>query len=380
MNYFSRRWTINRRTLFKLNFSLVFILLLLLLWLFLVACGDGDEKNTGPVVRRGPSLPTSTPLPTPLATVAATAVPLGDAQRPVVLVVTAPEGNPSSDVEQIGRALETYLQAELAEEFGYEFALEIRYVSESGALDALCNGLNGSPVAAWTNAFTMHAAHQQCGAVPLLAVQRDEMVGQTLEIVTRTAINSLTGLTGRRWCRLSADDFTSWIMPSLILSSKGVDPFAGFSSIVEEYEDSDADNLAMLKAIYNNDCDAAAFPPGSFEDLVDRLARDEDASVSQVRRSLKLLVEAAAGDSLTEDYIIPYETLVFPSDTMIPLALRLTITEQMKEFFEDDDTGADRLLSLFQHDDLPDATGIMDVVLEDYAAFQIMMGKQTIVD
>ncbi|HEX3049595.1 MAG TPA: PhnD/SsuA/transferrin family substrate-binding protein [Aggregatilineaceae bacterium] len=348
--------------------------------LLLIACGSSDKKNTGTTVRRGPSLPTSTPRPTPLATVAATAVPLGDAQRPVVLLVAVPEGNPSSDVEQGGRALQNYLQAELAEELGREFALEVRYVSESDALNALCNGLNGSPAAAWTNAFTMHAANQQCGAVPVLALQRNEMVGQTLEIVSRTSINALTGLTGRRWCRLSADDFTSWIMPSLILSSKGVDPFAGFSSIIEEYPDSDADNLAMLKAIYNNDCDAAAFPPGSFEDLVDRLARDEDDSVSQVRRSLKLLVEAAVGDSLTEDYIIPYETLVFPSDAMIPLALRLTITEQVKEFFEDDDTGADRLLSLFQRDDLPDATGIMDVVLEDYAAFQVLVGKQTIVD
>jgi hypothetical protein len=196
-------------------------------------------------------------------------------------------------------------------------------------------------------------------------------LGETTEIVARASIGSVSQLAGKAFCRKDAQDRLSWIIPNLILASRGVDPTADLLA-VRDYPD----DLDMLQAIYEGDCAAAALPPGELESLLNDLAdqldtEEQPVTVEDLQDAIKVLVPA--GDVSIpanvanwlgyETNVIPYSVLVFPPDSAIPDTVRDQMVEDMLDFFTDRSDGASRL------DSLLDAGGVLRVSVESFATF-----------
>jgi hypothetical protein len=383
---FSRRCLINRQASFKLNL----IAGIMVLALFLVACGGKDTTTTTTKAKPRQAQPIGTPRPAPLATVVATAGPLGDSERPVTILIALPAGetDPNAEAEQTARALTTDLKDKVTVDLGRDFNTEIIFVSEAEALDAICNGYKGNPAAVWASSFTLVSALNQCDAVPVLALQRgtrrDLSMGQTIEIISRKNVGAITSLAGLTFCRLSGEDFVSWVFPSLIFAANKLDPAQDLAGIKDTYPDVDeVDNLAMLRSVYKNECAAAALPPGEFNSLTNSLASalttdTKRVTSSDVKNTLKVLVPATDTSKLSgsrQGYMIPYEVLIFPPDNLIPADIRTTMSSRVSEFFSDPDTGAENLGNLFNREGLPDAASVQPVITKDYETFQKLVGR-----
>jgi hypothetical protein len=258
-----------------------------------------------------------------------------------------------------------------------DLTISVQFVeNESEALQAICSeSQEGYPAAAWISAFTYAAAREQCEAIPVLATTRGRSprtsVGETIEMVTRTALTNVSQLRGQPFCRIDAQDRMSWIYPSLVLHSQGVNPATDLGP-VRNYDD----EVAMLRALYEGDCAAAALAPGELDDLLNDLVDQLDAdnqsiSLDALQDRIKVLIPAGnisvpdAGDGWPgyEANVFPFSVLVFPPESAVPAALRAQITETLEDFFTDRRDGADRL------DGLLDATGVIPVGPEQFEVF-----------
>lgn len=315
---------------------------------------------------------TATPRSTPLPDVPEVP-PLGDDQRPIALVFVLPE--PDSDAREVKDDLETRFNRD-------DLAVDIQFVDdELEALKVVCNGTSqGYPAAVWASAFTLIAAERQCDALPGLAITRGRAprltVGTTGELVARVNINSISALAGQPFCRIDAQDFTSWILPGLLLAAEGIDPLTGLSQI-RDYPD----NLSMLRAIYHGDCVAASLPPGEFEDLLDELtnqlnAEGQPITLSGLQELIKVI--SPAGDTSMpsntatwEGYpggVVPYEGLIFPSNAVIAAPLREQMIEVIADF-ADSSTGRALLT------DILDAASLIETDTGSYANFRTLMER-----
>jgi hypothetical protein len=344
-----------------------------LLLVFVAAgCGGGNNQNTGGLVRPPTSIPPSpTPRSTPLPE--APGLPaLGSIERPVVILFAATGGEVQNTARQAGNDLED----RLAGEIGITF--DVRFVNETEALKAICSG---SPTAAWVSAFTYIAAEKQCGAVPVLAVKRGRgarvSIGTTADIVAQSGLTTLSQLRGLTFCRIDGEDDVSWIFPSLLLAGVGVNPITDLKPALDY-----PDNKAMIRAIYEIKCSAAALPSGEFRDILDQLpgeisTTEKPVSTDDLDNAINVIVPA--GDvslpsnlSNWQGYdtnVIPYEALILSPRIMedIPKATRDTIIQTIADFFNDRTAGtqrSDRLLS---------ATGVFEVTSASYDAFRTLL-------
>ena len=327
-----------------------------------VGCGNNSSPEaTRPASSRATPTPRSTALPE-----VADAPALGETGREITVMFVLPE----SDRVNTRNDLDRFLEDEL--DLGFEVE---RAENDSEALAAICNGHEGRPAAAWVSAFTYIAAEAQCGAIPVLAVTVGRAprfaVGRTADIVARNNLNTVGQLAGQTFCRIDSQDFTSWIFPSLVMAGQGVNPLSDLGAI-KDYPD----NLALVRAIYERDCAAAALPADELDDVLDELADeldpDEDAA-----DTMKIL--APAGDIFLpasvdnwdgyDTNVIPYEVLVFPPDAMLPAALRDAISTTILDFFEDRSAGTSRL------DNLLTATGIVAVDPAHFDAFRSLLTR-----
>ncbi|MBN1201195.1 MAG: PhnD/SsuA/transferrin family substrate-binding protein [Anaerolineae bacterium] len=363
------RCIINRRASFWLILAAGAVLLAL------VAAGcSNDQGETGPVVTRPPTAIPPTPTPRSTALPDVPNVPLlGDNQRPIALLFVLPDGNDDSKAVDAKNALRDYFRE-------LDITIDVQFVEDDAvALKAVCNqSEEGYPTAAWVNPFTMIIAQDKCEAVPVLTVNRGSgralSVGQTADIVSRADVSSISGLRSLAFCRLGADDFTSWVFPSLVMASQGVDPLTDLSA-VHDYPN----NLSMLRALYDGDCSAAAFPPDELENLLDELAdelHDEDENFVPGTLDETIKVLRSAGDASFptdaerwqgfESGVIPYDGLVFPPERIIPADLRQQIVEGILDFA--DSRAGQGLL-----DDILDASGFVEVAPDDYRAFHSLI-------
>jgi len=323
--------------------------------------------------------PTSTPRSTALPEVPE-APALGEPGRPIELQIVMPGGSPRGDAVQIITDLEAELLGTLDLTVDVTFAAD-----ESDALIAICNGsTNGNPSAAWISPFSLVVAEDTCGAVPVLALVQGTAprarVGTSADIIAAARVQRLDQLAGQPFCRLSSQDLTSWLYPSLLLSAQGINPLTDLGPITDQ-----ANDVALLKAVYEGDCAAAALPAGEFDDLVDDLldeladAQDEDAiERDDITAAVKVLIPA--GDTAVPadldgwagfgEHVIPFDVLVFPADHMIPAELREDIAGALESFFGSRTAGRARLAALFG-----DASQVMPVDPDDYGVFRSAMDQ-----
>jgi ABC-type phosphate/phosphonate transport system substrate-binding protein len=233
-------------------------------------------------------------------------------------------------------------EAALIEESGVQIQVQIvdRYAE---ALAALCDPA-GSPLSvAWVDGLTyLAAAVQGCGD-PVLIVQRGRgrsaSTGETGVLIANTDRNfsTVAQVEGDTVCRLSYDDFWTWMAPSLVLQSHGVNPTTDLESITD-YDDLDA----LIAAVAAGDCDAAGIPSSALENG-----------------------EPPEGVSILETTIeFPYLILMFPAQ--IPLGARMQLTEALLTMAANSDT-AETMAGLLDQD------ALLPVTPEDLTGFTVFL-------
>jgi len=325
-----RRCAINRHASLKLSI----LPGIMILAMVLTGCGLGGATPT-PTSRPTAIVYTATPRSTPLPEVAQ-AAPVGDSTRPISILFVLPQNRRDDDVTRAQNALEDHLNSELG------LAFEVSFLNnDTEALTELCSG---RPAAVWASAFTLIAAERACGAKPGLAEVHGEgrsaTVGETAEILIRMDFTNISALAGRVFCRVD-EDFTSddylihWVYPGLVMAAGGVNPTTDLRAVRTF-----PDEAALVRAIYEGHCTAAAITPGQFQDLVDEV--EDELEVRDVRDIVKQLLRAedtrlpadtADWDGYPEG-VIPYDGLIFPSDQTISPTVRAQIINSIADFAE----------------------------------------------
>lgn len=309
-----------------------------LLWtvmLLLAACREqGIQTLPTPL----PTL-TPTPLSTPLPAIP-TAIPPGDPGNPVQLLVVPPAPVNQSAVADAQAAIEA--------ESGLE--VEVQPVERyAEALAALCGSAGGRVAAAWLNAPAYMAARAQACGQPALQVQQgrgaEARTGQAVEIiVTRGTVSTVSALAGRSFCRLSRQDFWSWLAPSLMMRASGVDPVYGLRAIT------DYDNqLDLIKAVADGDCAATGIPAGALDELADDLG-----NAAQEVRVIATSVE------------FPFAVLMIPPE--LPLGKRTTLVAGLRAAAANSGTAVLLRPLLGQ-------TSLVPVAADDFADLEAFMAR-----
>ncbi|MCC6612166.1 MAG: PhnD/SsuA/transferrin family substrate-binding protein [Anaerolineae bacterium] len=216
----------------------------------MAACGGAAAPTAVPTIT---PTPRSTPLP-----MSATAIPLGNEERPLRLAIVADEEAVSEAIATAETAL--LEQARLAVEF-------VPVETQADAIAALCASPGGTVTAAWLNGLGYAAAQALgCGDAALVAEHRTLSglsATETINLVVAASSDSeaVSDLIGGSFCRISATDSDTWLIPSILLQANGVDPLNDLDS-VEDYDDI----ASLLAAVASGDCDAAAIPQSALDE------------------------------------------------------------------------------------------------------------------
>jgi ABC-type phosphate/phosphonate transport system substrate-binding protein len=287
-----------------------------------------NQSASGPVIQ---ATLTPTPRSTPLPPVATT-IPPGIVENPIQMVLR-PSGNIEVARRLITDAQITDLQDAILEESG--LVVEITLVDRHAeALAALCGSTPTNVTVAWLDGLTYQAAMAQgCGS-PVLQIERDRQTGDAAQIVAASSLGlaGVSDLNGRSFCRLGYDDYYTWLVPSLLLKSGGVDPVDGLGTITD-YDDIDA----LAEAVADGDCEAAGLSEIAFDDL------------GNVSDDLDVI-------ATTPDF--PYGVLMYP--------LNLTLGERMRLRDALLSIDADVLRPVLSQDDL---TAVDDGDFEELTSF-----------
>lgn len=353
---------------------------MLVLGLLLAACGGDTGVQRTLVPSAIP--PTLTPRSTALPYVD-DAPTLGQEGREITILFAVQSVTVNSDANRAKQALQDALGDELDLEFKVDF------VDENVALAALCSG---QPTAAWVSAFSYATAASECGAEPVLAIERGKLpnilIGRGTELIAAASITDISQLANGTFCRSEEHDLlTTWILPSLLLSAENINPITDLDMTLDY-----PDDLSLLNAIYDGTCTAAALPGDDLEDLLIDLAltlsTDTDTiTLSDVEDRIHVLapagdVAAPSGSSDFDGYdqnVVPFEVLVFAPGSAIPTdpdnelsedaITREKIVEVVTEFFANSISGDDYL------NDMLDATGIFPVDASDYTTFRALISN-----
>lgn len=168
---------------------------------------------------------------------------------------------------------------------------------------------------------TVRAASLRSGTEGVLMIASD--LGATNPAVLET----------RAFCRLSATDFFSWFLPSLIFSAEGVSP----AEVVEMESP-----LDMLRAIADGDCAGAMFSRAQLRELED-LPEFDDMRVSRTTPTL------------------PYGVLTYPLE--VDVGVRLSLDDHLIELAADAVDGRYLHLLLGHH-------VLAEVSADDFAALR----------
>ena len=215
-----------------------------MLLLLLAACGD-----------RGPEVGVPTPTTDPLAFFAPTPISPGRPENPLRIMFQPPSFDPENSTDALRQQAVTLLSQELSSRSG--LAIEV-VIAESQAelLTALCDYNDGDRFAApWLSGpSAVLAIKRGCGDVAMVGV-RDGRTRLEGEIVSASGVR-LNNLSGRVFCRLEVGDFHTWILPSVAMESRGIDPLS--IGEVDEYTSYDL----LFKTIADGACAATGVPAG----------------------------------------------------------------------------------------------------------------------
>lgn len=224
--------------------------LMLISAFFLAGCGLA--------VTPAPIIPTRVP-PTPISThlpAVATDIPAGfDSANPVQVVIVGDAENAADNLE---------------EELNAISPIEMDVVLVSSQVEAmalLCDSESGTVSAAWLSGTTYPAA-RACGIITLQAEQGTQRLSETgeagvLVINAEFAEDGLSAALEENFCRLSVNDFYSWLVPMMLFGVEEIDP-ASIADI-NEYEDNDA----LVAALASGECAAIGMSETAWEEYLD---------------------------------------------------------------------------------------------------------------
>lgn len=329
---------------------------LLFLLAIIAACRPGGNDVV---------LPSATPSATPLSTALpeiATLVPAGLPANPLqmlihpvsstMLVMVEVTEEPESATTTSATSAITEEESVLEEAILNASSVTVDIVPverPAEALAALCASAE-KVSAVWVEGVALSAAlAQNCGE-PIFVVRReinDEMqTGEAGVIVLNAELGSvqMTTLREKVFCRISLNDFYSWLLPSMVFRINLINP-ADFESIVE-YEDLDA----LVAAVASGDCAGAGLSQVDYE----RMIADDEG----LEDSLELVYTSPQ---------IPYPVLMYPVE--MQLGIRISLTDGLEELAQSD--SADLLRPFLGQDDL-ERVDLDD--FEDYVAFLEQVG------
>ncbi|MFN8377331.1 MAG: PhnD/SsuA/transferrin family substrate-binding protein [Anaerolineae bacterium] len=277
---------------------------------------------------------TPTPMSTPLATLPPTIAP-GSADNPVrFLIVTDATGRAANSA---AAALRDALQE------GTDLTMEVQLVSsDRDAVEALCNAFDGPQALALVSAPGYSAASALNCGFPLFLVQNDsDAVSRDIVPIASedSDIETLSGLTGHTFCRLSATDLNTWQAPSLVMLAEGLPPTSTLKEVVDV-----ADLDTLVEQVASGDCDAAALALDDYERIA---SSEQQDTITQLPQTLSL----------------PLGVIMAANE--FPLGMRQTLTEALRTFVRSTD-GVGAL------DALAGAAGLVpytDGALDDWNAF-----------
>ncbi|NWF70406.1 MAG: PhnD/SsuA/transferrin family substrate-binding protein [Chloroflexi bacterium] len=296
--------------------------LFLLLALLLAGCRREEAAPAALATATITPTPFSTALP-PLPTEIA---PGSQEDRPLQMLVYARDNRATRDAVE-------GLQAALLERGLFVEIIAVQRYAE--ALAALCASGAGQVSVAWLDGISYAAARAQNCGTPALQVERDSETGRALEIiVTRDlGITTIASLRQRSFCRISYDDYDTWLAPTLLLRANDLNPLTAFESI-SDYEDVEA----LLRAVAGGNCDAAAIPVGTLD----------DPDYATLAEDVRVVATSAP---------FPYNVLLLPS--AVPLGVRLQLVDAL-EAVADDETLAGTLRVLVGQDALVTVTELTE--------------------
>ena len=180
------------------------------------------------------------------------------------------------------------------------------------ALAALCASNASEVTVAWLDGISYAAAvAQNCGKASLQVERRGGgrqlQTGDTVSIVGGRQLSLLgsrrvQALSGRDFCRLGIDDYETWLVPSLMMLTSGVDPVSELDLV------RDVDTLGdLVDAVAAGDCTATGLYQAHIDDL-DQQVQDE----------LNVLDTSPA---------FPYGILMYP--VSIPLGERIRLDDAL---------------------------------------------------
>ncbi len=276
---------------------LVYITLLLVFFLMLAGCRrDQGQQQAGATATHTPT-PFSTALPA-----VPTVVPPGSETNALQMVIY-------SDAPSAGTSAATRLEDALREEgLNVQVLIRARYAE---VLAALCNSGSGQVAVAWLDGITYAAARaQNCGA-PVLLVERDDEIGEAVEIVVNQDIqtDNIIALRDGAYCRLSYNDFQTWLAPVLVFSASGLNPVGAFETITD-YEDIPT----LLQAVADGDCDITSIAAGTLNDT------DFATLLDNIR-----VIETSVA--------FPYNILMIPIE--VPLDIRIQLINALESIARD---------------------------------------------
>jgi ABC-type phosphate/phosphonate transport system substrate-binding protein len=312
------------------------LLTLLISAIFLAACRRQEASGSQTVLSTLPPTPRSTPLPA-----VPTAIPIGAEGNPLRMVIR-PDGSMSS-----ARIAIADFEAAVLQQSGIAVQVELveRYAE---AVAALCGSSSGQMSVAWLDGASYFAANAQNCGIPVLQVERglrqNARTGEAASIIVNADANisTISALRDRSFCRLSYDDFYTWLAPVLILKASGLDSVTDINAILD-YEDLPS----MIQAVASRDCDAAGIPAGA----LDLYADDLGDAVDEI-------------EVLTTSVDFPYAILTMPAD--LPLGTRIALTEALVAIAGDRETAV-------KMRDLLGQNAILPVTSDDFTDLEEFM-------
>lgn len=255
---------------------------LLLLLLGLAACGAPPNLTPAPTIT---PLPTATP---DVSNAGQPNNPLRMALRPADL--------------ELARLLEATFEKAVLNASAVTIDL-VLVENDAEALAAVCETGSDQLTVAWLNGLGYLAANEQNCGDAVLRIERDRRPGEAGVIIVNNAVgSSLLNLRNTTFCRLSYDDFYSWLLPTLLfrVNNLSVTDF-------ERIEDRQTTSQ-LVTAVSTNQCAGAGLPESAYDALINR----GDPRLAEVRLA-------------TTSVAWPFGVLVYPNE--IPLAARISLTD-----------------------------------------------------
>lgn len=221
-------------------------------------------RGRGPVILpTATPPPTFTPGPTPIPA-RPTDPPPGSAENPLSLYLVAP-GSPSQYADEVDA-----LNNALIETTGLVVEVQVTD-SYAVVLEGLCDRTIHMGT---LDAFGYLAASQQGCATPALVAERDGETTVQGQLIanSQTLITNVESFRGRRFCRPAADSAYGWIVPSVALRARGIDPLNELNTVVDAGSDEE-----VVRLVHDLECDVGATLLGA-EEAIDDLDRPEFVS------------------------------------------------------------------------------------------------------